>query len=263
VTRAGLFALVLVAAAPAAAKQAAWSPSTEAEKKGWDIAKNVEKANNGFVGEDAETEMVLFNAHGDQVVRRMTTKTRETPRDGDKAVSEFLWPADVKGTRMLTWTHKKKDDDQWLYLPAIKRVKRISSRNKSGAFMGSEFAYEDLGSQEPEKFTHKFLEETVFDERKVWLLEQVPLYRSGYSREKIWMDQKYLNPVKIEYYDRKGELLKTARFTGYRRYGQFWRMGQIEMTNHQTRKRSIVRWKKRALGRDLDPEDFESENLAD
>lgn len=231
------------------------------EETGLKIAREVETANNGFLGENSEMEMVLFNAHGDQVIRRMRSKTMETNKDGDKSISTFLWPADVKGTRMLTWTHKKTDDDQWLFLPAIKRVKRISSSNKSGAFMGSEFAYEDLGSQEPEKFKHKLINEIEEDGRKAWILEQIPTYRSGYSKQVVRMDKEYMNPTRIDYYDRKGELLKTSAFRDYKKHGKFWRVGEIEVINHQTRKKSIVRWKKRTVGEKFSTADFDSANL--
>ena len=101
----------------------------------------------------------LINAHGDVTKRKMVMEVLEGTDDGDKSRSVFEWPADVKGTKLLTWTHKKGDDDRWLYLPAVKRVKRISSSNKSGSFMGSEFAYEDFSSQEVEKYTYKLLDE--------------------------------------------------------------------------------------------------------
>ncbi|CAM2005450.1 outer membrane lipoprotein-sorting protein [Acanthopleuribacter pedis] len=232
------------------------------EKKGLEIAKENEKMNDGFVGEYAEMTMVLINAHGDRIERKMTTQTRETKREGDQSVSLFLWPADVKGTKMLTWTYKKKDDDQWLYLPALKRVKRISSRNKSGAFMGSEFAYEDLGSQEVEKFKHKWLEDTRLDGREVWKLQRIPVSRkSGYSKQITWVDKEYHNPLKTEYYDRKGELMKTATFRDYRKLGEHWRVHEIEMNNHQTKKSSIITWSKREVGKDYDEYEFESDSL--
>ena len=128
-----------------------------AEDKGLEIARKTDKANDGFKGEVSTMEMVLINAHGDRTTRKLTSRGIETASDGDRSRIEFEWPADVKGTRMLTWTHRKNDDDQWLYLPAVKRVKRISSNNKSGSFMGSEFAYEDLGSQEVDKYKYKLL----------------------------------------------------------------------------------------------------------
>ena len=184
------------------------------EEKGLELARKSDQAGNGFVGEKSEMELVLVNAHGDKVTRKLLSRVRETEKDGDKSIVTFEWPADVKGTRMLTWTHKTSDDDQWLYLPSIKRVKRIISSNKSGSFMGSEFAYEDLGSAEVEKYKFKFLKDDLLEGRKQWAIERVPVdERSGYSRQVMWMDHEFLQPARIEYYDRKGELLKTADFT--------------------------------------------------
>lgn len=233
-----------------------------AEAKGLEIARKVKQANSGFQGEQAEMEMELVNAHGDRTVRRMTSQTLEVASDGDKSRVEFQWPADVKGTRMLTWTHKTADDDQWLYLPAIKRTKRISGRNKSGSFMGSEFAYEDLSSQEVEKYRHRFLADEDVNGRPVWKSERVPVdTNSGYSKQVVWVDQGYMNPLKIEYYDRRGDLLKTATFSNYQKHGKHWRVGTIDMVNHQTRKTSRLVWKTRKLGQVPRSSDFESSEL--
>ncbi|MEL6546224.1 MAG: outer membrane lipoprotein-sorting protein [Myxococcota bacterium] len=236
--------------------------SAWADAKGLEIAKKVDKANEGFAGERSEMEMILINAYGDTTTRKMTNVIFEMDGDGDKSKIEFLWPADVKGTRMLTWSHKSDDDDQWLYLPAIKRVKRISSRNKSGSFMGSEFSYEDLGSQEVEKFSHTFVREEKLDGRDCWVNERVPTdARSGYSKQLVWIDKGYMNAAKIEYYDRKGELLKTGTFKDYEKVAGFWRVGEIEMVNHQTKKKSSLAWKKRELKVALEEDNFDSDEL--
>lgn len=236
--------------------------SAATDSKGLEIAQKVDKANSGFEGENSEVEMILINAYGDKTVRRMINVIYEVGDDGDKSRIEFLWPADVKGTRMLTWSHKTDDDDQWLYLPAIKRVKRISSRNKSGSFMGSEFSYEDLGSQEVEKFEHTYVGEEEIDGRQVWKTSRKPTdARSGYSKQVVWTDKGYMNPVKIEYYDRKGELLKTSVFNDYKKVDGLWRVGSIDVLNHQTKKRSTLTWKTRELKVDLDEDEFDSDEL--
>jgi len=243
----------------------ATSPAVHAESaedKGLAIARKVDKANEGFASESSTMEMTLINAHGDKTTRKMKSQLLETKDDGDRSRIEFDWPADVKGTRMLTWTHKKADDDQWLFLPAIKRVKRISSKNKSGSFMGSEFTYEDIGSQEIEKFKHKFLAEEAIEGRKAWKIERIPTASdSGYSRQVSWIDQEYNNAIKIEYYDRKGDLLKTAKFSDYKKFGKFWRLGKLDMVNHQTRKSSILAWSGRKVGIAINPSSFESTEL--
>lgn len=243
---------------------AAIAHAQSAEERGLLIAKQIDQANEGFGSETSDMEMDLINAQGDVVKRKMSIQVLEGKGDGDKSVASFSWPADVKGTRLLTWTHKSGDDDQWLYLPAIKRTKRISARNKSGSFMGSEFAYEDMSSQEVEKYSYKLLAEEKLDGRDVWKMERYPVdKRSGYTRQVVWNDKEYKNPLKIEFYDRKNELLKTGTFSDYKQFGKLWRVGKIEMFNAQTKKRSVLVWNNRKLGEELDEDDFESDALED
>lgn len=236
-----------------------------AEQKGERIAREMEKQNEGFVGESSKMEMVLIDAYGAKTVRIMDGKTKEVAGDGDKSLSVFLNPQDVKGTKMLTHSHKSDDDDQWLYLPSLRRVKRISSSSKSASFMGSEFSYEDLGSQEVEKYNYKFLNEETQGKDKIWVLERVPKKDSGYSKMKLWISQTYFNPVKIEYYDRKGELLKTAEFKDFKVYTvkgkKLYRASIIDMKNVQTKKESVITWSDRKLGVAFSDKDFSQERL--
>ena len=127
------------------------------EAKGKEIMEQYLKEDEGFVSSQVNLKMVLRNKQGQQSERLMSSKTYELTEDGDKSMIIFNSPKDVKGTATLTFTHKVGSDDQWLYLPAVKRVKRISSSNKSGPFMGSEFAYEDISSQEVGKYSYKYL----------------------------------------------------------------------------------------------------------
>ena len=234
------------------------------QEKGLRIATETDKFNEGYAGETSQMEMVLINAHGDETTRKMDSKVLEQSNDGDRSIITFLSPADVKGTKMLTWTHKKENDDQWLYLPSLKRVKRISSRNKSGAFMGSEFAYEDLGSQEVEKYTYKWLRDEKIDGRPSWVMERVPTdKRSGYSKQVYWVDQEYRQATKIDFFDRKGEILKTFTFEGYTQYGKYWRPTKIEAVNHQTKKRSRLTWQGRKLGTAPPKDAFSKDALED
>lgn len=252
------FALVTIGLAGASPATA-----TDSAREGLDIARKLDKANEGFETDLSTVEMILINAHGDRVERKMTVQTLEGEKDGDKSIIVFSSPADVNGTKLLTWTHKSDNDDQWLYMPAIKRVKRISSHGRSGAFMGSEFAYEDMSSQEVEKYTYKYLGEDTVEGRMVWKLERVPVGKSGYSHQIGYFDQEYMNPLLIEYFDKKNELLKVATLSEFEKFGNLWRAGTITMSNKQTAKKSILIWKSRKLGEDLDTEDFESDALED
>ena len=123
------------------------------EQKGLAIAVEAQKRNEGWVDSRVDAKMVLENKQGEKSERNMRLRALEviSATDGDKSLTYFLSPADVQGTALLSFTHFKTPDDQWLYLPALKRVKRIASANKSGSFVGSEFAFEDLLAQEVER----------------------------------------------------------------------------------------------------------------
>ena len=133
------------------------------QEQGLAIAKEADLRDKGFGDSSATMKMILRNRQGDESTREVRVRTLEVDGDGDKSLSIFDSPADVKGTAFLTFSHILKPDDQWLYLPALKRVKRISSKNKSGPFMGSEFAYEDISSDEVEKYTYKYLRDETLD----------------------------------------------------------------------------------------------------
>ena len=164
---------------------------------------------------------------------------------------------------MLTFSHKLDPDDQWLYLPALKRVKRISSKNKSGPFMGSEFAFEDLGSQEYEKYAHKYLRDEVIDGMDCFAVERVPQYKyTGYTRQEVWFDKKEYRLIKIVFYDRKNSLLKTLTYTDYNKYiDQYWRAGKMYVENHQTQKSTTLLWDDIVFKTGLSKRDFDKNSL--
>ena len=149
-----------------------------AEEKGLAIAVEADKRDTGWVDQTADLEMLLTNKHGESSRRTMKLKSLEVDGDGDKSLTIFDKPRDIKGTAFLSHTHALKPDDQWLYLPALKRIKRISSANKSGPFVGSEFAYEDLSSQEVEKYTYKWLRDETIDGHDVFVIERFPQYKN-------------------------------------------------------------------------------------
>lgn len=196
-----------------------------AQEKGLAIAVEIDERDTGFGDSTALMEMLLTNRKGNTSIRQVRVKTLEVIGDGDKGLSIFDKPGDIKGTAFLTWSHSQKPDEQWLYLPALKRVKRISSKNKSGPFMGSEFAYEDISSQEVDKYTYKYLRDESLDGTPTLVVEQYPNYKnSGYTRRIVWIDKDRYISLKTEFYDRKNALLKTLVFEQYQQYqGKFWR----------------------------------------
>lgn len=233
-----LSALLFAAAVPCVAL--AQTP----EEKGLAIAQEAERRDAGFGNYTADLTMTLANPQGETSVRQIRRKILEVAGDGDKALDLFDQPADVKGTTILTYAHGLQPDDQWIYLPALKRVKRISSVNKSGPFMGSEFAFEDIASQEVEKFRYKYVGDEKIDGHDCFMRENQPAYEhSGYTRQIEWTDKEIYQPRKVTYYDRKNTLLKTLTFKDYKQYaGKYWRPGEMIMENHQTGKTTRIVW---------------------
>ncbi len=214
------------------------------EEKGLAIANAADVRDTGFENQIADMIMILRNRKGQESTRYIHTRTLEVEGDGDKFLSIFDKPADIKHTAVLTYSHGLKPDDQWLYLPALKRVKRVNSRNKSGPFVGSEFAFEDLGSQEVEKYSYKHLRDESCGDWECYVIERYPEYEySGYTRQVGWIDKAEYRVVKIDFYDRKDALLKTLTYSGYQEYiDYYWRPDEMFMQNHQTGKSTVLKW---------------------
>jgi outer membrane lipoprotein-sorting protein len=233
------------------------------EEKGLEIAIEADKRDNGFANSSSKMTMTLKNANGDVSIRKMRSKTLEVHGDGDKGLTIFDQPADIKGTAFLSFTHVLDADDQWLYLPALKRVKRISSKNKSGPFMGSEFAFEDLSSREVEKYAYLYIKDEAVNGEDAFVIEVRPNYKySGYTRSVVWISKEKYQPLKIDYYDRKNSLLKTMSASGYQQYlGQYWRPDVMVMTNHQTKKETRLDFADYQFKTGLSERDFNKSSL--
>ena len=228
------------------------------EDKGLRIAREASARNDGFGDFTAGMTMVLRDRQGRESVRQMRFKVLEVPGDGDKSLFVFDEPRDVQGTALLTHAHVNTQDDQWLYLPALKRVKRISAAKRSGSFMGSEFSYEDMSPPEVDEYTYKYLRDEPCGELTCTVTEQVPLdKKSGYSRKVIWQDTDALRTWKMELYDRKGSHLKTLTLAGYRQYlDRYWRAEHQTMENHLTGASTTLHWTEFRFRTDLGPGDF-------
>jgi len=211
---------------------------------GLDIMQEVKLRDTGWKDMSARLEMVLKNRNGDKHQRFMQMKVLEMQGDGDKSLSIFNSPKDVKGTAFLSFTHALEADEQWLYLPGLKRVKRISSSNKSGPFLGSEIAFEDLSSFELDKYSYTYLRDELQGTIDCFVIETKPQYEySGYTRTIVWVDKARYIPVKIDYYDRKNSLLKTQIFNDYQQFlGKYWRSSNMSMENYVTGKSTQLLW---------------------
>ena len=188
--------------------------------------------------------MILRNRQGQESRRKLRVRVLEVPDDGNKSLFVFDDPRDVRGTAFLVHAHRVENDDQWIYLPALRRVKRISSASRSGSFMGSEFAYEDMTPPEVEKFSYRYLHDETCGQSTCTVTERVPVDdRSNYRRQVVWRDKEELRVWRIEYYDRKDEHLKTLTVSNYAQYlHRYWRPGEMTMANHVTGKSTILTW---------------------
>lgn len=230
------------------------------QEKGLAIFQKMDEDDAGYKGSHTTLTMTLINREGSKSERVMEGKMLEVNEadQGDMSINRFLAPPDIKDVALLSHENIGSPDDQWLYLPSYKKTKRIASRNKSGSFQGSEFSYEDLSSFDYRKYTYNFLREEEYEGKPAYVVERVPVDRySGYSRETAWVDKEINQIVKVDYYDRREALFKTAVYSGYVKHlGKFWRMGRIEMTNHQTGKKTILEFTDWKLGLEFRKEEF-------
>ena len=214
------------------------------EEVGLAIAEAARARENGFGDLTARQVMLLRNRQGRESRRELRVQVLEMPDDGNRTLFVFDDPRDVRGTAFLVHARRAEDDGQWLYLPALRRVKRISSSNRSGSFMGSEFSYEDMTPPEVEKFTYRYLRDEPCGPLDCTVTERVPTdRRSSYRRQVVWRDKDELRIWRIEYHDRRGAHLKTLTVADYSQYlDRYWRPGVMTMANHLTGKTTVLTW---------------------
>ena len=233
------------------------------QEKGRAIAEEADRRYSGYGDSTAHLRMILRNRQGQVSERELRVRALEVA-DGTRSLCIFDSPADVKQTILLTHTHKAAPDDQWLYLPALKRVRRIATQNKSGSFMGSEFSYEDIATHVMEKYTYKWLRDETCDGQDCYVIERRPIdsRNSGYIRQIAWIDKEQYRTCKVDYYDRKDSLLKTLTLKDYRKsLDTCWRPHDMNMVNHQTGKSSQLIWSEYAFRTGLTDNDFNQANL--
>ena len=237
---------------------------TTPQEQGLAIAKKVEQRDRGWGDVTSHLRMELTNKQGAVSERTLSIKSLEVPGDGDKSLTVFHEPKDVSGTAFLSFSHALEPDQQWLFLPALKRVKRISSSNKSGPFLGSELAFEDIASFEVEKFSYELLREDTWNNEPYFVVKFTPLYEfSGYQYEEVWVHKNEFRIDKTVYFDRKGDLLKTFTVTGYKRYlDKYWRGDLFTVENHQSGKVTKIYWSDYQFRTGLKDADFNQNTLS-
>jgi outer membrane lipoprotein-sorting protein len=196
----------------------------------------------------ATTEMILVSVKRGKTKERRREiiryqKNYDSGRFQSKSLIRFQYPADVKGTGFLMWEYDNdKDDDQWLFLPALGKVKRIVAREKAENFMGSDFSYEDIGGRDLEDDKYEYLGDEDLNGTPCYMVKAIPNDEdSGYQYRIAWIDRENWILTKVEYYDRKGALLKILTFDKQSRDGPYWSVEEMRMENVQNQHKTIMK----------------------
>lgn len=233
-----------------------------ADARGDELAQAADRQLHGHGDSEARLVMTLVSPGGETARRELRVRSRE--QDGaERTLMVFDTPRDVAGTVLLTESRPQGEDQQWLYLPAVKRVKQIGSRNRSGPFMASEFAFEDIATPWWQKFRHRYLRDEKCGELDCHVLERLPLdENSGYGRQVVWLDRADKLVRRIDFYDRQDKLAKTYTATAFERFqGRFWRPAEMLMVNVQNGRQTRLSWSGFRFGLGLPESDFSQNAL--
>jgi outer membrane lipoprotein-sorting protein len=226
-----------------------------------------ERALHRVKDEEERQLLKLVSKSGAVKERRLTRWTLTGAGDLDKILVRFQSPRDVENTALLTWEAKDGDDDQWLYLPSVKRPKRIAASGKKNRFMGTDYAYEDLRPESTAVNTYTLVGTEAVDGAECFVLEAKPrterlLADSGYSRRKLWIRKDTYATLKREYYDKQGKLEKVETLRKHVNVkGSAWRANEIEMRDVQNGTTTVIIVERRAVDRGLRDDFFTEAEL--
>ncbi len=192
---------------------------------------------------EADLTMVLISSSGNQRVREIHQYIKDFGKV-EKKIMFFVKPADVRNTSFMNWSYDNpnKDDDQWIYLPALKKVKRISSDSKGDYFMGSDFTYDDLGDRKPTDDTHKILRQEKLNGEDCYVIESHPKDKDYmYSKTLTWVIKDKWIGLQKKFWDEDGEYLKTLHIQKYANIKGYWMLEQVEMDNAQSNHKTIMK----------------------
>lgn len=212
-------------------------------------------------------KMTLIGPQGDKKERKVTRQTKTDKSDLNKTLIRFLSPRDVENTGLLTWEKKDGDDDQWLYLPATGKPRRIASSGKKNRFMGTDFSYEDLRPEPLDAYEYKLTGSEACDGKQCFVVEAVPKtdkekHDSGYSKRKFWILKDIYLSVKREFYDHTGTLEKIERSSDFKSLGgTLWRVNTVEMEDVKKRTKTILTVEERKINQGLSDQLFTEREL--
>ena len=218
--------------------------------------------------EETRSTMKLIDRRGREKEREMVTYTLKEDSGLAKSVLKFLGPADIRNTGLLTWEQPTdKEDDQWLYLPATKQVKRVTGSSKKNPFMGSDLAFEDLRPENLGAHTYEVTGEEDIDGQTCWVMDVLPSTDkeksdSGYSKRIFWVRQDNYLTVKTEFYNRSDRLDKVGTFTGLEQVeGDMWRAKELRVERMSSKTQTVWSFTERQVNHDIDTNLFTQQGL--
>lgn len=234
------------------------------DPKAWAIMEKVDARDDGD-NMTADMEMILIDKRGKKRVRRIHAINKDKGEDTLKLMF-FLEPADVKDTAFLTYDYEDadKDDDQWLYLPALRKTKRIASSDKTSSFMGSDFSYADMTKRALENYKYKLLKEMDVRGQKTWLIESLPrnkrvIDQYGYTRSVLFVRQDNFVVVRAVHWVKEGKRLKYMDVKKLEFIDHIWQSTEIHMTTKKTKHtlhKTIMKWHNVKFNQKLDEDMF-------
>ncbi len=161
-------------------------------------------------------------------------------------IIKFSSPKEVKDTVLLTKDFVGPENQQSIFLPALRRSRRISSNRMGGEFVGSHFTFEDMRDREVNEDTHSIVGEDKVLGKKTIILESRPQTpeKSTYKKKRLWIHPQTLLPLKIEFYDKKGDKSKVLEAKKVKKIGKFWTVTNSVMTDLKTQGTTELSFKK-------------------
>ncbi len=237
---------------------AAQAQDVAARERGLEIALEADRRARGFGDQRARMEMILVDRRGNETKRELEVFSLEISANEERSLVYFHSPRDIQGTGLLTNSFRDGEDEQWLYLPALRRTKRISASGRSSPFMGSEFSYEDLVPMYPSQYEYSYVGEESLEGQPTFVVERNPRYDgTGYRRQRVWIDTEEYRVLRVDSWDLRDRLLKTLTLTGFEEYVDgIWRPAEAHMVNHLTEDETRLRWYDYEFRTGLEESDF-------
>ncbi len=203
-----------------------------------------------YPGKDSKIRVMmrLIGKEGKERVREMTMLRKNFGESGgdQKYFIYFYQPSDVREMTFMVWKYPKKDDDRWLFIPALNMVRRIAASDRRSSFVGSDFTYEDVSGRDIEDDTHSILKEEKAGNRDCYVIKSVPKDEKGtdYAYKLSWIDKERWLPLKEEYQSKKGELQKVFTADEVKEVSGLWTITRRTMKNMESGHRTEVTFEK-------------------